>query len=163
MCWCSILTPVKQIAKEDFTVYKTLIYGNSKYYGYHYTLGKLEVLSKDMEIIWDAPYFEIFEGFHSYRVSKATKAADLHNHFRLYFNDGYNDWYLDAVNPFNSLELYECTIPKGSIYYDNGFGEVVSNQIIVNKLMDIKTLLSPKERAELKVYNIVINANIKLL
>lgn len=155
MCWTCRINPIKQIAHEDFIVYKILVNGNSKYYKYHYTLGKLEVLSKDMEVIWDNPYFEISEGFHSYRVSKATQVAD---HYRLYFNDGYSDWYLDVVEPFYSVELYECTIPKGSIYYDNGFGEIVSNQIIVNKLIDVRTLLSLKERIELKAYNIVINA-----
>lgn len=159
MCWCSRTTPVKQIANEDITVYKTLIYGNSKYYNYHYTLGKLEVLSKDIEVIWDAPYFEIFEGFHSYRISKAVQAMDLHNRYRLYFNDGYNNWYLDAINTLESLELYECTIPKGSVYYDNGFGEVISNQIKVNKLIDVKTFLSPRERAELRsIFNTITNA-----
>lgn len=158
MCWTCRINPIKQIAQEDFTVYKTLVYGNSKYYNYHYTLGKLEVLSKDIEVIWNAPYFEIFEGFHSYRVSKAIQAMDLHNRYRLYFNDNYNDWYLDTVNPYDSVKLYECTIPKGSIYYDNGFGEVVSNQIIINKLMDIKILLSPRERAKLEVFNTITNA-----
>ena len=107
MCWCSRTTPVKQIANEDIIVYKTLIYGNSKYYNYHYTLGKLEVLSKDIEVIWDAPYFEISEGFHSYRISKAVRVADC---YRLYFNSGSNDWYLDTVSPYDALFLKEVSI-----------------------------------------------------
>jgi hypothetical protein len=145
MCWCSRTTPVKQIANEDITVYKTLVYGNSKYYNYHYTLGKLEVLSKDMEVIWDAPYFEIFEGFHSYRVSKAIQATDLHNRYRLYFNDNYSDWYLDVVDPFDSLELYECTIPKGSEFYSGKQHCVqgyASNKLIINEILDVKEVFN---------------------
>lgn len=146
MCWTCKATPIEQIAHEDFIVYKTLVHGRSKYYNYPYTLGKLETLPEDIEIIEGRDYFEITKGFHSYRINKATRVA---NCYRLYFNNGFTDWYVDTINFSEPLELYECTIPKGSIYYDDGFGEIVSNQIIVNKLMDIKILLSPRERAKL--------------
>lgn len=31
------------------------------------------------------------------------------------------------------IKLYECTIPKGSKYYDSPYGLLVSNKIIINK------------------------------
>lgn len=33
-----------------------------------------------------------------------------------------------------TIHLYECTIPKGSWYYIGEFGELASDQIIINKL-----------------------------
>jgi hypothetical protein len=39
----------------------------------------------------------------------------------------------------------ECTIPKGTEYYENGSGEIVTSKIIVEEEIQIKDELYEKE------------------
>lgn len=120
------------IAQEDIIVYKilkkTLV---SMYQFFQYKLGKLyhceiketniatcfddrdqKILEKKYpnwdDIIPELKYFD--EGFHS-AISK--------NRLKSYVDDYHN--------------IFKCTIPKGSEYYTEPSGLVVSNQIIINK------------------------------
>lgn len=100
--------PEKKIAKRDITCYKNLNSDmTSPFQGMQYKLG---VLYKQPigAIIYDDV---IREGFHSYsNKRKAIRMPD-------------RDW-----------SLYKCIIPKGSeYYYDSGYREYVSNQIIIKE------------------------------
>ena len=66
--------------------------------------------------------FKIYQGFHSYREPPIE-----------------SDIPFIEDNPlFEDDSLYvECTIPKGSTYYINRIDEIVSDSIIVNKILDI--------------------------
>ena len=121
MCWAG--RRKCNIAEEDITVYKYLDEDhNSPILNYHYRKNELceKILLKPMSaykkicIDWDKdvidvyPYIFIYCGYHSYIKEPKKKP--------FYF-------------PTNST-LYKFIIPKGSEYYINVKGEVVSNQII---------------------------------
>ena len=117
MCWAGIRK--RNIAKKDITVYKYLNKRhNSPLLKYHYRKNKLceKVLlepksaykSWNKNVIDIYPYIYIYSGYHSYIEIPKRKP--------FYF-------------PINST-LYKFIIPKGSEYYINIKGEVVSNQII---------------------------------
>ena len=121
MCWAG--RRKCNIAEEDITVYKYLDEDhNSPILNYHYRKNELceKILLKPMSaykkicIDWDKdvidvyPYIFIYCGYYSYIKEPKKKP--------FYF-------------PTNST-LYKFIIPKGSEYYINVKGEVVSNQII---------------------------------
>lgn len=114
MCWVG--KRKRNIAKEDITVYKYLDEDhNSPFLKYHYCKNELceKVLLKpkfaidwkNKNVIDVYPYIYIYSGYHSYiRIPRAKPLVDS--------------------------TLYKFIIPKGSEYYINTEGEVVSNQII---------------------------------
>lgn len=113
MCWIGVCK--RNTAKEDITVYKYLNKKhNSPLLKYHYRKNKLcekvflEPKSSYKHVIDDCLYIRIHNGYHSYIEMPKEKP--------FYF-------------PINSI-LYKFIIPKGSEYYVNTSGEVVSNQII---------------------------------
>lgn len=126
MCWiCSTLS--KQIAKQDYTVYKLVKFDTfdtckSLVYDYTYTFDKLNKLEQPLLVKEYNGVYIIDEGFHSY--------IDLRV---MYFAE-------DMIKGC----IAECTIPKGAIYYVNNYDEVVSNQIIIHKpsiLSDVEQFL----------------------
>ncbi len=67
--------------------------------------------------------YVIFEGFHSFSTLEEVD-RDI-------------DTYLSLINKYDSLSslaIAECTIPKGTIYYEHR-GNIVSESIIINKLI----------------------------
>lgn len=49
----------------------------------------------------------------------------------------FNGVTIDRVGTSPKWLMFECTIPKGSEYYENPVGLVVSNQIIINKQINL--------------------------
>ncbi len=133
MCWTSDTVPIKQIASKDIIVYKTLANGKSVWYNYLYTLGKLEILPKDLEVVNYGNRLAIHEGFHSF-ILDATFPSEFTDIKLTYKGKCVAALLLTTEN------LYQCIIPKGSIYYVNEDGFYVSNQIIINKAADHKVL-----------------------
>lgn len=126
MCWSSRYCPIKRGAQNLIIVYKVVTYINSsecrslytwfKYIykrAYRYP-GPLEIRERRDIYRW-----EIHSGFHSY----ATMNRALRE-------------YEDAITyNYGKVALVECIIPIGSIFYKNEKNEIVSNRIIINRIL----------------------------
>ena len=68
----------------------------------------------------------IEEGFHSYKEVKIVIDKEL-KRLRIYSkkNKALDSWSLHR----KGIAIMACVIPKGSIYYENRRGEIVSNTI----------------------------------
>lgn len=117
---CFIIETPKQIATEDIIVYKFMRKDLCSYIqDFSY---KLNILYKTTfsykglkyNLLYPWPRIsrdEIYRGFHSYATIKKC----------LWHKPG-----------FRGIYVYECIIPKGSVYYRNECKqEIVSNQIII--------------------------------
>lgn len=133
MCWSSRYCPIKRDAQNLIIVYKVVTYINSSecrslYTRFKYIYkrvyrdhGSLEIKeSKDMY------GWEIHRGFHSY----ATKGRALRE-------------YENAITyNYGEVALVECIIPIGSIFFKNMDDEIVSNRIIINRILKTNAKLS---------------------
>jgi len=126
------------VAKEDITVYKTVeidkgdkkgVY-SSYYGGFYYEFGKLYQDEMEADNSFESYFGNIvIQVYGDYSLDKYTH---VHRAFhsmifeRLAFSNRY-------------LTIVECTIPKGSLYYEDKTGLIASNQIIINKIIDYDT------------------------
>lgn len=128
MCWRSV-APLNCItAKEDIKVYKIFqknIEGQliSPFYYFEWEIGKLYVVNN----FYDYPSTTIYRGFHS------LKNIPM-------YRFGY--WWTKYKN-FPLLKdschfVCVCEIPKGSIYFENEYEEVVSNKLIVKYVLEVQ-------------------------
>ena len=129
MCWigkCNI-----KIAKRDFYVYKL---GSVSYKGfeslYQDFIYEPKEINKKVELnpiplYKDKSFYAIYEGYHSYK-DVVMPYSDLRSCCRtIYFGNIKLNHY-----PYNIYHLATFIIPKGSIYYENIYGEIVSSNII---------------------------------
>lgn len=140
MCWTG--NNKSNIAKEDITCYKILKRIESRsgltseYYDFVYKFGTL--YETKMMAIGSPFYFniiEINEGFHSYDKNVVVGFNQFKEYSRVNVFSGsklFSHDFSGACKPV----LVECTIPNGSIYYENKYGEIVSNKIIINREID---------------------------
>lgn len=130
------------VADKDITTFKLLsTYGNtieSPYYKFKYKLNTLY----ETEIVLLNKYDENWCPY-----------CDME---RDYLNSHYTDWDIEGSSDRDNLicvasgfhsstqqdilsddyyQLFECTIPKGSLYHKGFVGLMVSNKIIINKLI----------------------------
>lgn len=150
--------PSQKIAEDDIIVFKVLRkwndYGKPVYQsavmGYPYTLGK--TYCDDIHL-YKTPWNEwaIEKGLHCY--SKTTlfsykkRSYLTFNKMSMLVDTGhgivtYND---DAIGLYHHV-LIKCIIPKGSTYYENYRGEIVTDKIIIleeipSKLVRNKTVI----------------------
>jgi len=126
-----LITPFKEpkVAEEDMTVYKILTDNqhSSFYSPFYYNLGELYETKMEESEEWlyadetaqkstRRPYNDLIcigKGFHS--CNTIERAEEL------------------KEGLIQKRHVFECTIPKGSMYYEDTSGLLVSNQIIVNK------------------------------
>lgn len=130
----------KKIAEEDITVYKELrhIYENvvsACYQDFNYTLEKLykteitketpnEIIHTCFDYKDSVVLMEAYGDFWRTNVDLVSYAQGFHSA---------SDQNRFKVSYYTSI--YECVIPKGSEYYENLSGLIVSNQIIIkNKI-----------------------------
>ena len=112
-----------------------------------------ETYGVDMEIpeTNDCFLYGVHKGIHSYnpdnviiRVTHDYSAYNIPSDLTLYYLDlieifSENNIRLDYfVTIKESLTRMECTIPEGATYYENEFGELVSNTITVNSIETIE-------------------------
>ena len=76
-------------------------------------------------------FYEIHKGFHSYNAEKVE------------LQDNFTDWGAESIEYVKLLDWYQkkslytdlckmnCFIPKGATYYENKYGEIVSNMLNV--------------------------------
>lgn len=147
MCWCSKSTIPTVIAENDVIVYKIMLStGFNKYFKSFHFRKVYEVGKKYAEVMETEPnenpdistmrYSMIIErGFHSYSMEKTSITAnDCYLNVICNENGKYisNINYVKAFYTTNcEVVIAKCIIPKGSKYYMNDLGEIVSDHIIV--------------------------------
>ena len=130
MCWVAVteeeLTP--KIAEDNIPVEKivmlnTTIY-NEPYWcsAYFNKIYDLNTTYKTNDMHLEGCIVK--EGFHSYKGVKIIFNKELE---RIYIYDK-NKIRLDSWHIYNKA-IMSCVIPKGSMYYENNHGEIVSNAI----------------------------------
>lgn len=139
MCWVST-EAIRQVAKEDIKVFK--IGENhegmfcSMYKGFEYQLNQLYTSCIDIESQDYNNRFVGSQGFHSYDPSIVHLKISKNNEilrWEVKTIHGRLDYDTDGINNVKA----ECVIPKGSVYYENDFGEIISNQIIIKNFEPI--------------------------
>ena len=135
MCWvgeCYV-----KIAKRDFYVYKLGYVSdkgfNSLYQDFIYIPGVLNETVKmrplisnySIYLLLKEQYGIIYEGYHSYR-DIAMPYSDLGLHSRTI----YLGKIAENIRLNNIYSIATFIIPKGSEYYENNNGEIVSSNII---------------------------------
>ena len=129
MCWvgkCDV-----KIAKRDFYVYKLGSVSDKGFKSlYQNFIYKPKEINKKFELnpiqfYKDKSLYVIYEGYHSYK-DIVMPYSDLRSCCRTI--------YLGKIKlshyPYNIYHLATFIIPKGSIYYENIYGEIVSSNII---------------------------------
>lgn len=155
MCWFTYDKgrTIGIVAKNDIEVYKVMVmkpledeelfysaYRDFPYKkGVLYKLGsqiKINILEED-----SITYYRIFRGFHSYN-SQSTLLCKEHDNIMeslaVYsINKEKVDSYLenDGITS-RILKKVLCVIPKGSVYFENEFGEIVSDKIIIKNVLE---------------------------
>lgn len=135
MCWvgkCDV-----KIAKRDFYVYKLGRVSdkgfNSLYQNFIYVPGVLNETVKMSPIIphyysiyklLKDQYGIIYEGYHSYK-DIAMPYSDL----RPYYRTIYLGKIAEDIRLYNIYSIATFIIPKGSVYFTNEEGVIVSNKI----------------------------------
>ena len=141
MCWAGRVE--KRIADKDITVYKVITHNGVVYASYYtnftYEVGKRYDGGKLIPQ-GSSDYGVISRGFHSYSAEnthiRLSGDCGIKVHARIYLNnpsqfiDGYDErWY--------GTFLMACSIPKGTIYYENDRGEIVSESIFVKEIISL--------------------------
>lgn len=142
MCWYS-RKPVLKIADVDIKVYKVMkcVYHSlySFYYLKHYELNKEYNLDKNIPLKYNSDGVgKIEEGFHSYIEYECVEKHKSMN--QPIYKIKINKFISYSTTVPHAICIAECTIPKGSYYYINLMGEVVSNRIIINNFKLIKNI-----------------------
>lgn len=126
MCWSaiSIFDRIPKLAKTDIEVYKVVICGKyAPFQAYIYSINKEEPKIK-MDVILPA---RIDLGYHSFsnkcRIKKVLKDVNI------YFPHKGYECIFGIIRPLENI--HKAIIPKGSLYFINRAGEIVSNRIIV--------------------------------
>lgn len=140
---CLITEQRKSITlSEDKTVYKVLKKDLKPYYYYGdglkpYVIGKLN--SVRIKRSNDFTYFDSLEGKFLVREFGTTKEQSLKTKGLISIGQGFHsadspERYTREGLIYDQL-LVECTIPKGSKVYLSPTGLVVSNKLIINKIL----------------------------
>lgn len=144
MCWESYNKPIKKKAEKDIAVFKIITRDFKSYYrSYKYKLNHT-YRTRIGQILHPTLYtFSIFEGFHSY--SKECEITRYNNSFNLFpkkvkmfevRSKCNKKFRLDAFQIEKVLKV-NCIIPKGSLYYENEDGEIVSSSIRIVRVLDL--------------------------
>jgi hypothetical protein len=138
MCWISEKPAILKIASEDIKVFKIVekFENNiiSVYRGYEYKIGKL--YETEIGLTETSSITFIHYGFHSY--SDKCKLDPNGTYFKQpAFRIMFKDICLDEFS-CRGLSYYkvDCIIPKGSQYYENDRGEIVSDKIILKEIIN---------------------------
>ena len=160
MCWKTSKRPYKQVAHENIEVIKFIGKNLDEelitpYQKMPITLNKAcgEVSLED-----EAKSITKHYGYHTYNphsihfciisgwmfIRTNKQAFDL------------DYWYQQPSSVMKEMYLAKCVIPKGSTYYENEFGEILSsNLIITNKMAVVNTIIEKtKSCSKLRWYHI---------
>lgn len=133
MCWQNI-EATKQVAKRDFYVYKIgFVIGNnfsSLYQKYNYKIKRSNPVIP-LKPVRSYPYdlAKIETGYHSYK-EVAIEFYPKNPYFRNVYLGDVITGYIDKFECYSALYVGTFIVPKGSEYYINTRGEIVSSNII---------------------------------
>ena len=126
MCWTSKYPPIKRSAPTSLIVYKVVVYISPSrcrsfimWFDYIYKHEYIE-LYLNIEELKDVYIYrwKIYRGFHSFvSLDKAVEE------------------YEQALLGDRRIALVECIIPKDSTFYKNEKDEIVSDRIIINRVL----------------------------
>lgn len=131
MCWRSNDTVIKKVAKRDFYVYKI---GRASDKGfkslYQNFIYEPKEINKKVELnpiqfFKDESSYVIYEGYHSYKDITMPYSG-----LRSYYRTIYLGKIAEDIRLYNIYSIATFIIPKGSEYYENDGGEIVSSNII---------------------------------
>ena len=131
MCWIS-RKATKQVAKIDFYVYKIgLIMGNtftSLFQKHIYRIKRSNPIIPLKPVEDNCGMIKIEDGYHSY---KEVAIEFCQNPYLrdIYLGDAIKG-FVDNLSLYSHLYLCTFIVPKGSEYYINNRGEIVSSNII---------------------------------
>lgn len=146
MCWESKKLKIK-IAKKDVPVWK-VVHANKDIYGkyinkcysfykyFEYTLKVGNTTQMSFDVLNTENIFIGKNGFHSYS-NKVKYIIHESNNILVYLNKlffKYTICYYFRCNP----TIVKCHIPKGSKYAINKYGEIISNNIVLDEFVEIK-------------------------
>lgn len=124
MCWSSKYPPIRRSAPTSLIVYKVVVYISPSrcrsfvmWFDYIYKHEYIEPYL-NIEEFKDIHRWKIYRGFHSFvSLDKAVEE------------------YKKASLGDRRIALVECIIPKDSTFYKNEIGEIVSDRIIINRIL----------------------------
>lgn len=139
MCWTyskKLGYPQKSIAKSDIIMRWDNGTFSSYFYFYGYKPGTEYMIENGIKIGESRTKYIVEEGFHSYS-GKCLIRARCVNRCVSFFLHSYNlnrscvIFNLFRIIKCSDIIVAECLIPKGSIYYENQHGEIVSDKIML--------------------------------
>lgn len=140
MCWVSFETKIK-VAKDNIPVTKIVIISNDKiksyYEGFEYSVGKTYKTELDLPFensisCYGKRSWSINEGFHSYNSSCPLEKEYFDRTVIVAVLNPHRHTHVLGYSPKKArdiLGIMSCIIPKGSTYYENEVGEIVSDTI----------------------------------
>lgn len=131
MCWLSKYPPIRRSAPTSLIVYKVVVYISPSrcrsfvmWFDYIYKHEYIEPYL-NIEEFKDIHRWKIYRGFHSFvSLDKAVEE------------------YKKVSLGDRRIALVECIIPKDSTFYKNEIGEIVSDRIIINRILKTNAKLS---------------------
>lgn len=128
MCFLT-KNPQKRIAESDVTCYK-VVYVHKKRINSYVRAFPYELNKK---------YFQTIQFFKNRFGSRADKGFHSYDKVEYIFIKHYG-LYIDSLSfqtDINSNErIVKCIIPKGAVYYKNEYGEIISESIIIKKIIN---------------------------
>lgn len=124
MCWSSKYPPIRRSAPTSLIVYKVVVYISPSrcrsfvmWFDYIYKHEYIEPYLS-IEEFKDIHRWKIYRGFHSFvSLDKAVEE------------------YKKVSLGDRRIAFVECIIPKDSTFYKNEIGEIVSDRIIINRIL----------------------------
>ena len=155
MCWTkhtSSLPPIPLVSDGNVKIFKVCKMRQGNLCGYYYTsfnyiLGK--EYQTDMDVSYVANYKQYIgnQGFHSYDASKCkVNPLDFGDIFgrvqrvnmevvKRFEHSLYRIAYYQLKVKDEPAYLIEGYLPKGTQYYVNEYGEIISNKIVLTKII----------------------------
>lgn len=131
MCWIG-RKDTKQVAKRDFYVYKVgLVMGKtfiSLFQKHIYGIKRSNPIIPLKPVEDNCGMVTIKDGYHSYK-EVAIEFYSNPNSRDIYLGDAIKG-FVDEFSLYSNLYLCTFIVPKGSEYYINSRGEIVSSNII---------------------------------
>jgi len=132
MCWTGKITD-KHIAKKDIEVFKILLINGDELFSPYMNMPYIEKMlyTKDIEPEICKEGIRIEKGLHCYSGSCMAKMKDAYTdrdivvamkrgRFQVYYGS------YERNNDNGIMAVFRGVIPKGTVYYENGHGEIVS-------------------------------------
>jgi len=139
---CLITEQIKPtLLKEDMVVFKSLIdkgtYASAPLFDFDYEFDQLYEVEMKID--------NIFESYADNKVEKAYllnfcgKGKEREEYLKKYthVHDGFHSFTIPDRMIFSNTEIFQCTIPAGSLVLEDKTGLIVSNKIIIHsKILD---------------------------